>query len=292
MDNQPAGRTASKRSRPLYRSAIGFVIVGGILYLLYGAMIYAMQTALIFPAGGSVWRTPKDAPFRWPFEDVTLHVDGQTTHAWWIPLEPARGAILLSHGNGGTIADRLEQIAMFRDAGFSVFAYDYGGFGNSSGTPSETRCYADGRAAWGYLTGQRNVEARRIVLYGESLGGGVSVELAQTVQPGAVVLQNTFLSVADVARELFPIVPVSWFIKHRFDNAAKIGNVKAPILVIHSPEDTVIPFHHGKRLFEIAPEPKSFLELRGDHNDEIFTSEAEYRRGLREFLHPLFPLNT
>lgn len=289
MVNPPAGTTARTPRWPLRRAAIRLAIVAGMLYLLWIAMLYAMQTALIFPAGGSIWRTPRVAPFRWPFEDVTLHVDGETTHAWWIPLDGARGTILLSHGNGGTIADRLEQIAMFRDTGFSVFAYDYGGFGNSSGAPSESRCYADVRAAWDHLTSERGVDAPQVVLYGESLGGGVSIELAQSVRPGAVVLQNTFLSVPAVARELFPIVPVSWFIKHRFDNAAKIRNVKAPILVIHSPEDTIIPFHHGRKLFELAPEPKSFLQLRGDHNDEIFTSEEEYRRGLREFLHPLFP---
>lgn len=274
---QPANR------RPLYRMCARLLVFGALAYFGAAIMLNLLQTALIFPAGGYIWRNPADAPFRWAFEDLRLAIGAETTHAWWIPVENAKGAILFSHGNGGTIADRLEQCAMLRDLGYSILLYDYGGFGESTGRASEQRCYQDGMAAWAYLTQERRIPADRIVLYGESLGGGVACELARTVRPQAVVLQCSFLSVTRRAKEIFPFMPIELLLRHRFDNEAKIRELGAPILIIASPHDTIIPFHHGKRLFELAPEPKSFLELRGDHNECVFLSEVEYKKGLTDF---------
>src|SRR5690606_31346087 len=113
--------------------------------------LYAVQTRLIFIATREIHRTP--GAYHWPYEDVTLGVGSETTHGWFIPAaKPAPGVILFSHGNAGNIADRLESISIFRDLGYDVLAYDYGGYGKSSGTPSEARCYEDIRAMWRYLT--------------------------------------------------------------------------------------------------------------------------------------------
>ena len=250
-------------------------------------MLYSAQTAMIFPASRDVWRTPSDSPHQWPYEDLTLQVGPETTNAWLMPVENAKGAILFSHGNGGNIADRMEHYAMLRDLGYDILAYDYGGYGKSTGKPSEQRCYQDIRAAWDYLTKTRGIPANRIVLYGESLGGGAACDLAAEVKPRAVILQSTFLSVAKRAKEIMPIIPVGLLLKHRFDNDTKIGKIAAPILVIHSREDTIIPYRHGRGLFDLANGPKTFLELHGDHNDCIFTSEKAYREGMRKFIDSL-----
>ena len=249
--------------------------------------MWALQDALIFPASRDIWCMPSDAPYGWAFDTVSLHVGGDTTAAWYIPVEHAKGVILFSHGNGGNIADRIEHYAMLRGLGYDVFAYDYGGYGDSTGKPSEQRCYADVRAAWRYLTETRGIPPARIVLYGESLGGAVTCDLAAEVTPRAVVLQNTFLSVTKVAKEAFPILPVGLLLKHRFDSELKIAKIAAPVLVIHSPEDSIIPYRHGRVLFDLAPAPKTFLELHGDHNDCIFTSERVYRAGMQAFLDTL-----
>lgn len=256
------------------------------------AVFYGLQTAMIFPRGGSIWRTPSDSPFGWAYEDVTLQVEGETTHAWYIPAEQPRGTVLFSHGNAGTIADRLESIEIFRDLGLNVFIYDYGGYGNSSGKPSEKRCYADVRAAWEYLTQTRSEPADRIVLFGRSLGAGPTLELAQTVEPAAIIIESPFISTAAMGRELLPFIPVGWFIRHRFDNDKKIGNVKAPILVVHSPDDDIIPYRHGQRLYELAPAPKTFLEIRGDHNAGWYESGLLYSEGIGRFLKPILPRET
>ena len=242
---------------------------------------------MLFPASRHVWRTPGNAPFNWKYESVTLEVAGEKTDAWYIPVENAKGTILLSHGNGGNIADRMEHYAMLRDLGYDVFSYDYGGYGNSTGKPSEKRCYADIRAAWRYLTETRGIPVNKIVLYGESLGGGATCDLATEVQPRAVILQCTFLSVTKMAKEIFPFVPVRLLLRHNFDSESKIKNIHAPILIMHSQGDTIIPYRHGRGLYELANEPKTFLELRGDHNDCIFTSEAAYREGMQRFLDSL-----
>ncbi|MCC6699838.1 MAG: alpha/beta hydrolase [Candidatus Hydrogenedentes bacterium] len=255
-------------------------------------MLYALQTAMIFPRGGSIWRTPADPAFRWSFEDFTLDVQGERTCGWYVPVENARGTLLFCHANAGTMADRLESMAVFRDLGFNVFIFDYGGYGNSSGSPSEKRCIADALAAWQYLTSVKGEKTDRIVIFGRSLGGGVATQLAWEVRstpPAALILESTFVSVVKMGQEIFPFVPVRWFIRDRFDSAARIGEVNTPVLIIHSPDDEIIPYHHGKRLFELAREPKTFLDIRGDHNAGWYDSGMVYTEGITRFLDSLVP---
>jgi hypothetical protein len=264
-----------------------FVFVLALAYVGLVIVFYGLQTSMIFPRGSSIWRTPSDPPFGWTYEDVTLDVDGESTHGWYIPVENPRGTVLFSHGNAGTIADRLESIEVFRNLGLNVFIYDYGGYGNSSGKPSEKRCYADVRAAWKHVTETRGEPPARIVLFGRSLGAGPTIELAQDMTPGAIIIESAFISSAQMGKELLPFIPVGWLIRHRFDNAKKIGNIKTPILVIHSPDDDTIPYRHGQRLFELAPEPKTFLEIHGDHNTGWYDSGMLYREGIGAFLKPI-----
>ncbi len=283
----PAGNPQA-RSRRLGHMVFRLLFLLCIAYAGVFLVLSYLQTSIIFPAFGAVWQTPADAPYQWEYEDVARSVDGHTTRGWYIPVENARATLLFSHGNGGTISDRLEFVEMFKPMGLNVLLYDYGGYGDSTGRPSEQRCYADARAMWHYLTVDKGIPASQIILFGESLGGGVTVNLATEVTPGAVVLQSTFLSIAKRAHEMFPIVPVRLFLRHHFDNAAKIGGIEAPILIVHSPDDTIIPYHHGKDLFALAPDPKSFLEIRGDHNEGPFQSQRTYMNGIADFLDKTF----
>jgi len=246
---------------------------------------YLMQTRAIFPGGRDLWCTPADRGF--DFDDVLIPVGDETTHGWFIPAPRSRAVFLFSHGNAGTIADRIENLAILRALGYDVLIYDYGGFGRSSGRPSEQRCYADIRAMWRYLTEQRGCSPDRIVLFGRSLGGGVTAQLATEVQPAAVILESTFLSAPRLGQEVFPILPLKWLVRHRFDNAAKIGRITSPVLVIHSPTDEVVPYHHGQELFESADEPKRFFEIRGGHGDGFYVTGPAYGQGLADFLDPL-----
>jgi hypothetical protein len=192
--------------------------------------------------------------------------------------------VLFSHGNAGNIGDRLLSVKLFRELGYDTLVYDYGGYGTSSGKPTEQRCYDDIRAMWAYLTETRGVAPERIVLFGRSLGAGVSCQLATEVDAGAVILESAFLSVPAMAKTLYPIFPFGWLIRHRFDNEAKVGTLRSPVLFVHSPDDEIIPYEHGQRLFALASEPKAFLEIRGGHNEGFWMTGEAYGAGLEEFL--------
>ena len=247
------------------------------------ALVYLLQGKIIFPATRQVYRTPQTA-FQWEFEDLRLPVGDHVTHGWFLPVENARGTVLFSHGNAGNIADRLESVGMFRRLNVNVLVYDYGGYGYSTGRPSEERSYADIRAMWRYLTEERGIPPEQIVLFGRSLGGGMTCELAAEVTPAGVVLESTFLSTRAMARKMIPWLPVAPLIRHRFDNEAKVSKFTSPLMVIHSPDDTLIPYDHGRRLFELAPEPKRFVEIHGDHNEGFVLSMDTWTDAVDAFI--------
>ncbi len=250
-------------------------------------MAYLFQDRILFPATRELDRDPNT--FDWRYDEVLLPVGEDWTHGWFVPLENARGVVLFSHGNAGNLADRLESIGSLRSLGFSVMAYDYGGYGKSTGKPSEARLYADIRAVWRYLTEERDFSPRDIVLFGRSLGGGPTADLAAEVRPAAVVLESTFTSVPDVANDIFRLLPLGWVVRHHFDNKTKVPLIESPLMIVHSPDDTLIPCKHGRALFERAGEPKRFLELRGDHNDGFVLSAPVYTQGLESFLEHILP---
>lgn len=244
-------------------------------------LLFLMQRVVLFPRGGDIWRDP--GAMGWQFDEVWLeHNDGRS-HAWHIRTDDPQGTVIFSHGNAGTIADRLESVEDFVWLGFDVLIYDYGGYGQSDGTPSEARCRADIQAAWDYVTGQ-GVPPDRVVLFGRSLGAGPTTWLATRVQPRAVILESAFMSVPKMAQETLPFLPARWLVRDRFDIVGQVAQIKLPILVIHSRDDEIIPFAHGRGVFAAANEPKQFLEIHGGHNDGWYVSRTSYRAGIASFL--------
>ncbi len=249
----------------------------GLLFLLF-----ACQKQIIFPATRGAIRSPD--VLGWAYENLALDVDGETTHGWFLTVDQAKGTILFSHGNGGNIDLWLDAVAVYRRMGFNVLLYDYGGYGLSTGKPSEKRCYADIRAMWRWLTETKGLPESSIILVGRSLGAAVTAQLALEVEARAVVLESPFLSIPAMAKRSFPFFPARLLVRHVFDNEAKVGHIAAPLLIVHSREDTLVPFDHGRRLFEVAQPPKSFLEVHGDHNEWSLVSEEEYERGFLDFV--------
>jgi fermentation-respiration switch protein FrsA (DUF1100 family) len=281
-----AAKTAPKpRLAPrLLKSGLRVIVVS---YVGLGLVMCASQRKLIFPAGGTVDRTPENQG--WAYEEIWFDVAGERTNAWFMPVDDARATILFSHGNAGTISGRLELCQAFRRLNCNVLMYDYGGYGLSTGKSSEQRCYGDIRAAWDYLTETQGIAADSIIIYGRSLGGGPTMELACQVVPGAVVMESAFLSTMRVGRDLMPFLPTSLILRHRFDNASKIGEVNVPILVIHGEADEIIPFYHGENLYKLANEPKTFLKIKGGHNDGHFFSEKEVEEALGVLIDETLP---
>ncbi len=258
-------------------------------YLGACVLLTSCQSKLIWFPGRPGGVTPRDEGLE--FENLTLKTqDGEQLHAWFLPAkgEP-RGALLLSHGNAGTIEDRLDIARFFVESRVSVLLYDYRGYGSSTGSPSEDGTYADGRAAWKALVEQRGFAPARILLYGESLGGGIAVELATEVKSAGLILHDTFSSLDDAAAYHYPWLPVRWLLRTHYANLSKIGRVTTPLFLIHSPDDEVIPFEQGQKLFAAAAEPKELLVTAGGHNGPSYLGSEEWRARVRAFVERALP---
>lgn len=223
-----------------------------------------------------------------PWEDAYFQTaDGQKINGWFFPARTnsprAHLAVLLCHGNAGNIGDRLGLYEVLLAAGVNVFAFDYRGYGRSTGRPSESRTYLDAQAAYDWLR-IRGIAGANIIALGESLGGGVAGELAVRVPLRGLILQSTFTSIPDLGAELFPWLPVRTLSTIRYDTLAKLPRIRIPILVMHSRSDSLVGFHHGQKLFASANEPKTFCELEGDHNEALSSGLERYREGLDRFL--------
>ncbi|MBE9229652.1 alpha/beta hydrolase [Phormidium sp. LEGE 05292] len=204
--------------------------------------------------------------------------DGVKISAVYLPNPQAKFTILYSHGNAEDLGDNFLILEELRNLGFSVFAYDYRGYGTSQGKPTEKAAYKDIDAAYDYLTQNLGVSPEKIILYGRSVGGGPSVDLGSRKPVGGLILENTFVSTFRVVTQitLFPF--------DKFNNIAKIKKVHSPVLVMYGKADKVIPFWHGEKLFAAANEPKRVLVIEAaGHNDFRDTASTEYDRALREF---------
>jgi hypothetical protein len=223
------------------------------------------------------------------FEEVYFVAsDGVRLHGWFVP---GRQDLiwLWFHGNAGNISHRLDNLKLLHDElGVSVFLFDYRGYGRSQGRPSEEGTYRDAEAALAYLRSRGDVDAKRIVYFGRSLGAGVAVELAAREPPLALILESPFPSIPALARHLYPFLPIGALLRTKYDSLEKIDKVKAPLLVLHGDRDEIVPLQAGRSLFEAAREPKQFHAIRGaGHNDTYLVGGAEYLQVLRRFLDSL-----
>lgn len=278
-------RRAEGLKRSCSHAAWYALLLAAGLVLLYGgscAYMFFRQESYIFFPERSLTATPR--AFGMAFEDVSLRThDGIEIHGWYVPREGAFGTLVLFHGNAGTLSDRVGKIRHFHDLGLNVLAVDYRGYGESGGAPSEEGTYADGAATVAEAL-RRQGSRNGLVYFGESLGGAVAVEAAGRILPGALVLESTFTSIPDMAKRLYPWLPVSRLLRIRYDSLGRIGGLSCPMAVLHSPKDEIVPFEMGRRLFEKAPGPKVFLELKGGHNDGGILASPEAQEGLRRFL--------
>jgi len=241
------------------------------------------EPRLIYYPMGDLERTP--ATLGLPFEEVELRTtDGERIHGWFIPAAtPARVTVLLLHGNAGNISHRFEKLSVLRPLGTDVLMVDYRGYGRSSGQPTEKGTYRDADAAYEYLVQTRKVDPRRLVMYGESLGAAVAVDLASRQPVGGLVMESAFSSAVEVGQEMFPFLPARLLVRNRYESVNKIGRVAAPVLILHSRDDELFKWHHPQQLYDAAREPKRLVELRGGHNDAFLVSSQAYAAALAAF---------
>ena len=224
-------------------------------------------------------------------EEVFIETeDGVRIHAFYLPTTAARRALLFLHGNAGNASHRLPNAADLVRLDCSVLLIDYRGYGLSEGRATEAGAYADARAGLRHLIEQRGFPESRIIVFGRSLGGAVAVDLAQDRSFAGVILESTFPSIADVVANGPGGAWLGALAGRRFDSASKIGRIRAPLLFFHGDRDEVIDRELGRRLFDAAPQPKTFEIVHGaGHNNLTQVGGRPYFERIRRFLEEVAP---
>lgn len=269
-----------------WNSLISIAVLAALSYGCLLLYVYAAQSQfLYFPnlPGRELLSSPASIGLDYQTVQITT-ADQVVLDGWFVPSVSSRGVILFFHGNAGNISHRLESLRIFNKLGYSTLIIDYRGYGRSQGKPSEEGTYLDAEAAWRYLVNDRRFRERDIVIFGRSLGGAIAARLAGEKHPSGLILESVFTSVPDMAAQIYPWLPVRWLSRFDYNVVEALRNTACPVLIVHSPDDEIIPFSHGRKLFAAAPEPKSFLEIRGDHNQGFMASGQDYIRGLKRFL--------
>jgi len=280
-------RPPARRRR---RVLIALIVIGAGAYAAAVARLMTQETELIFHT--SVARADTKPPF--PYEQIELpRSDGARQFAWRIDSngtgavgDVGRTWVLFLHGNASTVASRMnvKHYTRLRELGLSVLAPEYRGYNGLEGVPSEAGVAADARAGYDYLRNREGVPAERLAIFGWSLGAAVAIELASTVESRGVVLEGAPASIVDIGQAQYPMFPIRWIVRNPFNAIDKVGGIRAPLLFLHSPEDTVIPFKEGRRLFDAAPSPKTFVEVRGGHIESSEIDRDVFYGAVRAFL--------
>ncbi len=264
---------------------VSSIIVCGVLcYLLFLLFLFFSQDSMLYIPGDRTLRI-KPSDIGLDYEDVYLTTtDHVKIHGWLMKVENSRGVVIFCHGNAGNISHRVENLRLFAELGFSVFIFDYRGYGQSEGKSSEEGTYLDGEAVYTYLVETKRIRPERVVIFGRSMGAGVATFIASQQKCGALIIESAFTSVPDIGQQLYPFLPVKLLAKNSYDSKSRLPKINCPVLVAHSPDDEIIPFSHGQALFAAARMPKQFLTLKGGHNDGYYVTGQAYFDSLDRFL--------
>jgi fermentation-respiration switch protein FrsA (DUF1100 family) len=241
----------------LVLAVAGYAGLLALMYVFQRAMMYFPDAARVAPAQAGL---PRAA------EVTFASSDGEKLLAWFVPPDAGKALVIYFQGNAEGLAARVGRFTWLTADGTGLLALCYRGYGGSSGTPSEDGLIRDAAAAYGFA--RERTPARRIVLFGESLGTAVAVALAAGHDVAAVILDAPFTSAAEVGAAAYPFAPVRWLMKDKFRSDERIGRVTAPLLVMHGEQDRIVPIRIGEKLFALARQPKRFMRFpQGGHVD-------------------------
>ncbi len=267
------------------------LLLFGTVWLVLVVLAWLGQERLLYlpGMGGRDWvATPADAGLHYQVLELTA-ADGVRLRGWWVPHPEPRGALLFFHGNAGNISHRLHTLELFHGQRMSVLMLDYRGYGRSEGRPSEAGTAQDARAAWSWLRQQAEVPAEEIIIAGRSLGAAVAAELASVKAPAGVVLEAPFRSVPLLARELYPFLPVRWLARIDYPVEQLVTRIEAPVRVLHSRDDEIVPFAHGQAVYDRAAHPCGLVPLQGGHNTAFLDSRQLWLEAIDDFLETVLP---
>jgi fermentation-respiration switch protein FrsA (DUF1100 family) len=263
-------------------------LILGLIVFAVAAVVWTQQRKLVYFPFGDV-PAPEaiglagGSPVTFPTSD------GLTLNGWYVTRTPEPlFTVIVFNGNAGNRALRAPLADVLARHGLAILLFDYRGFGGNPGSPSETTLKADARAARMHVLARDDVDPRRIVYFGESLGSAVAAELAVAHPPAALILRSPFTSMAEVGQIHYPVLPVRWLLRDKFATVDRIAAVRVPLLVIAGDRDRIVPVDQSRRLYEMASQPKSLLIIAGaDHNDDTLLTGRAMIDGILEFLRKL-----
>jgi fermentation-respiration switch protein FrsA (DUF1100 family) len=262
---------------------ISIITVLLVAYWGLGIILYFMQPMFLYHPTPDVLFTPGELGM--DFEEALFTTqDGLELSGWYIPNEGAELTLLFCHGNAGNITHRLDSVNIFRELGVNCFIFDYRGYGNSEGKPTEEGTYLDAKAAFEWLRENKKAGAHNVIIFGRSLGASIATQLASQVKPRGLIVESGFTSYANMGQKIYPYMPVRWFATFSYNTLEYLQKVHCPVLIVHSRTDELVPFQFGLELYEAANEPKKFVEITGSHNDGFLISGQIYTNNLREWL--------
>ncbi len=253
-----------------------------------------IENRFVFHPDKNVYSTPDDRELE--YDDVTFCTeDGLKLNGWFIPgktKSPTGGnlfTLLWFHGNAGNISHRLESIKMLHDrVPINIFIFDYRQYGRSEGKISEQGTYIDAKAAFEYLHSRKDINHKKIIFFGCSLGSAVAVDLSLKERCCGLILETPFTSIKELAKFLYPFLPLGYIIQTKYDSIAKMKDVEVPLLIIHGDKDELVPIEQGRKLYESANEPKEFYTIQGaTHNNTYIVGGEEYFNTIRRFVDKL-----
>ncbi len=261
-----------------------------LFYFAGCAALWSYQTRMIFFPDAVVKSTPASVGLA--YEEVRLTVQGDVVHGWFIAAAKADAPVVLYlHGNGSNVGDLVERMRQFYDWGYGVLLIDYRGYGLSSNKfPNERRVYEDAEAAWQYLTAERGIDARDVVIYGRSIGGAIAIELASHHPDAAgVITEGTFTAMREMVNHSHPllpwITPVNLILTQRFDSVKKARSLQTPVLLMHGTADETVPAHMSQILYDVLPGEKELVKIEGgSHNDLPYVEGSRYEESIRRFV--------
>ncbi len=302
----------SGRNRRFYRRKQVLLLISAvaIAYTLACLLLFFGQRYLLYRPKPELTMLPNATAFNLPYEDVWIPIVGthDRLHGWWIPSPPIQEhyavipdepanvlttpkVMLYFCGVGRNMGDYnyLARVAAFHQLGFSVFVFDYRGYGQSKGSfPTERQVYEDSQAAWSYLHESRQVPSKQILLYGESLGGAIALDLAvKHPEASGLIMQSSFTSMADVSQQrgLSRFFPVPWLLTERFDSLSKLRSLHIPVLFLHGTADSVVPPEMSQRLYDAAPMPKQLFFITGAEHVRLYQPGVQsYLRAIQRFV--------
>ena len=270
----------------IYKICQFLVICSGIILflalLIFLFVKYYEKNIVFFPI-----KNIEDSPLRigLTFEDIYFPAeDGQNLNAWFLAKKSSDKVLLFFHGNAGNLGHRVDLLGILSALEINIFIFDYRGYGNSSGKPSENGLYEDALGAYKYLIEKKGFSPENIIIYGKSIGTCPAIDLAAKKQIGKLILDSGFSSAVDMGKLIIPILPLKIFMNLEFDSIRKIKLIKCDKLFIHSINDEIVPFKLGKKLYDHASVPKEFISITGSHNGSFYEHSDKLIKKIREFI--------